>query len=169
MNELCKGMMMKNFRKQLLIGMATLALGAGTVAAYADGPDCGGMGPGHASAGDHGDHQKFAERMKERMAKRQAELHDKLKLNASQQAAWNDYVAKMAPGERPARPDRAAFDKLPAPERMEKMLALMQGGEAKMAQRVEATKAFYAVLTPEQKKTFDEEFRHGSGRHGDRH
>jgi Spy/CpxP family protein refolding chaperone len=166
MNELCKGMTMKNFRKQLLIGMATLALGAGTVAAYADGADCAGMGRGHASAGDH---QKFAERMKERMAKRQAELHDKLKLNASQQAAWNDYVAKMNPGERPARPDRAEFDKLSAPERMEKMLARMKDGEARMAERVDATKAFYAVLTPEQQKTFDEEFRHGPGRHGGRH
>lgn len=166
MNELCKGIMMKNFRKQLLIGMATLALGAGTVAAYADGADCSGMGPGHASAGDH---QKFAERMKERMAKRQAELHDKLKLSAAQQAAWNDYVAKMNPGERPGRPDQAEFDRLSAPERMEKMLARMKSGEARMTERAEATKAFYAVLTPEQKKTFDEEFRHGSGRHGGRH
>jgi periplasmic protein CpxP/Spy len=162
MNELCKGTTMKNFRKQLLIGIAALGLGAGAIAAHADGAGCDGMGSGHASAGDH---QKFAERMQERMAKRQAELHGKLKLNSAQETAWNAYVAKMTPSARPARPDRAEFDKLPAPQRMEKMLAMMKDGEARMADRVAATKAFYEVLTPEQKKTFDEEFRRGRG-HG---
>jgi periplasmic protein CpxP/Spy len=162
MNELCKGTTMKNFRKQLLIGIAALGLGAGAVAAHADGPGCDGMGRGHASAGDH---LKFAERMQERMAKRQAELHGKLKLNASQETAWKAYVAKMTPSAHPTRPDRAEFDKLPAPQRMEKMLAMMKDGEARMADRVAATKAFYEVLTPEEKKTFDEEFLHGRG-HG---
>lgn len=157
---------MKNFRKHLLTGIAALGLCAGTVAAYADRPDCGPMGASHhASAGDH---QKFAERMKARMAKREAELHDKLKLNASQEAAWNDYVAKMKPADRPARPDRAEFDKLPAPERMDRMLAMMKDGEARMAGRVAATKTFYAVLTPEQQKTFDQQFRHGPRHHGER-
>jgi periplasmic protein CpxP/Spy len=166
MNELCKGTTMKNFRKQLLIGIAALGIGAGAVAAHADGADCDRMGPGHASAGDH---QKFAERMQQHMAKRQAELHDKLKLNASQETAWKAYVARMTPAARPQRPDRSEFDQLPAPQRMEKMLAMMKEGEARMTDRIAATKAFYEVLTPEQKKTFDDEFRHGRGPGHGRH
>jgi len=154
---------MKNFRQQLLVGIAVLGFGAGAVTAYADASGHDGMGQEHASAGDH---QKFVEHMKERRAKQEAELHDKLKLNASQEAAWKTWTAKMAPGNRPARPDRAELDKLTAPERMEKMLALMKEHEARMADRIAATKTFYAVLTPEQKKTFDEAFRHGPGRHG---
>lgn len=143
---------MTTLRKHLLVGMLALGLGAGSLAAYAQRPDCGPMG---GPAGMHG------ERMKERMEKRQAELHDKLKLNPSQEQAWNAYVAKMKPAERPQRPDRAEFDKLSAPERMEKMLGFMQQGEKRMAERVAATKEFYAVLTPEQRQVFDEAFRHG--------
>ena len=36
-----------------------------------------------------------------------------------------------------------------------------------MTKRMEATKAFYAALTPEQQKVFDEQA-HGKGGHGDR-
>ena len=146
---------MTKFRKTLIACVVALGLGAGSFAAYADKPDCG---PGRASFGEH---------RKENMEKRAAELHDKLKLNPSQETAWKAYMARMAPEERPQRPDRAEFDKLTAPERMEKMLGFMQQREKRMAERVEATKSFYAVLTPEQKKVFDGAFRHRG--HGPRH
>ena len=148
---------MKKFRRHLLGGLVALTLGAGSVAAYANQPACEGWGEGHASAADH---QKFAERMKQRIAKREAELHGKLKLNAGQEAAWNSYIAKMRPEAPSARPERARFDKLPAPERMEKMLELMKQREGKMTQRLAATKEFYAVLTPEQQQVFNDAFGH---------
>lgn len=147
---------MTSFRKRLLIGIAALSLGAGSLAAYADNQ------AGRDPAGEHG---RFGESMKEHFAKRTAELHDKLKLNATQEAAWKTYIAKVQPGELPARPDRAELDKLTAPERMERMLAHMKDAEQRMANRLAATKEFYAVLTPEQKKIFDDAFRHGPGRH----
>src|SRR5450830_77980 len=57
------------------------------------------------------------------------------------------------------RPDYAELIKLPTPERIDKMKALhtqrMADMTAAMEQRGEATKAFYAVLTPEQQKVFD--------------
>jgi protein CpxP len=65
------------------------------------------------------------------------------------------------------RPDRAEWEKLSAPERMEKQLALMKEREARMADRLAATKAFYAQLTPEQQKIFNENFMTGR-RHGKR-
>lgn len=152
---------MTKLRKRLLIGVLAIGLGAGSAAAFADRPDCGPMG--------YGGHGKKAEWMKERMEKRAAELHDKLKLNASQESAWQAYLAKMKPADMPARPDRAEMEKLSAPQRMEKMHALMQEREKRMAERVAATKDFYAVLTPEQRKIFDEQFKPGQGRrHGPR-
>lgn len=146
---------MTSFRKHLLIGIAALSLSAGSLTAYAD----------NQGGGPMGEHGRFGERMKEHMAKRMAELHDKLKLNAAQEAAWKIYMTKVGPGEPPARPDRAEMDKLTAPERMERMLAHMKDAEQRMAAHIAATKEFYAVLTPEQKKIFDDAFRHGPGYH----
>lgn len=144
---------MKAFRKSLLIGSAVLALGAG--AAHAQKPDCGPMGGPTGHGREHS-----PEQMQERMQKRAAELHDKLKLNATQESAWNAYVAKMRPAERPARGDRAEWDKLSAPERMDKIAARMQEHAQRMAQRAAATREFYAALTPEQQKIFDGQFMH---------
>lgn len=151
---------MSTFRKRLLIGILAAGLGVGSVAAIAGGPGCGHMGGSHA----FGDHGKGGERMKERMEKRAAELHEKLKLNASQENAWRTYVGKMKPADTLVRPDRAELAKLSAPERMEKMHALMKEREKHMAERVVATKEFYGVLTPEQQKIFDEQFQRGPGR-----
>ena len=156
---------MKPFRTHLLIGLAALSLGAGAMAAPADAPD---RGRGCWEHMDGPDHARCAERMNEHMAKRAAELHDKLKLNASQEAAWNTYMAKEKPGEPPARPDLAELDKLTAPERMERMLARMNEHEKRMEDRVAATKEFYAVLTPAQQKIFDDAFRRGPDHRHDR-
>ena len=145
-----------------MIGIAALSLGAGAIAAPADAPTR------DRACWDHmgeADHARFAERMREHMAKRAAELHDKLKLNASQETAWNAYMAKVKPGEPPARPDRAELDKLTAPERMDRMLARMKEHEQRMENHVAATKEFYAVLTPAQQKIFDDAFRRGPGHH----
>ncbi|WP_168798605.1 MULTISPECIES: Spy/CpxP family protein refolding chaperone [Oxalobacteraceae] len=151
---------MMKFRKQLLTGLVALGIGAGSFAAYAGGPGWGyGMGPG----GDGGP-ARFSERMKERMEQRQAQLHDKLKLTAAQEPAWKTFTQKMQPGTPPAWGNRAELDKLSAPERMEKMLALMKDREQRMADHVVAVKDFYAVLTPEQQKIFNDEFAAGGHR-----
>ena len=64
----------------------------------------------------------------------------------------------MKPGEMMQRPDRAEMEKMAAPERMEKMLGMMKDREARMSSHLAALKTFYAILTPEQKKTFDANF-----------
>ncbi|WP_420475004.1 Spy/CpxP family protein refolding chaperone [Noviherbaspirillum sp. ST9] len=148
---------MTTFRKRFLIGVLAAGLGAASFGAYADRGDCGPMGAGF------GGHGRSPEKMAEHFDKRQSELHDKLKLNANQEGAWKNYMARIKPQEPPKRPDRAEIDKLPAPERMDRMFGFMQENEKRMADRIAATKEFYAVLTPEQKKVFDEEFRPGPG------
>lgn len=126
--------------------------------------------PAHAAEHKmgHRDPAKMQEKMQARMAKHQAELKAKLKITASQEAAWTSFTAAMQPpaamghmGQRPTAEQRAEFAKLTTPERIDKMRALhtqrMADMNAAMEKRGDATKAFYATLSPEQQKTFDAE------------
>lgn len=166
------------FKPVLLAGLLATAGFAAFSQAPAAG-DCGGMmgaggsmqeGRGHGRMG-----QMDPVKMQAWMNKRSAELKTKLKITPAQEGAWTSFTAAMKP---PAdlmakRPDRAELDKLPMPERIDKMKALrtqrMSDMSAAMDQRGEATKAFYATLTPEQQKVFDASAmrHHGAvGRHG---
>jgi Spy/CpxP family protein refolding chaperone len=134
-------------------------------------------GAAFAQAGDmmgHGGmHRMDPAKMEQMHAKHLADLKAKLKITASQEAAWTTFTDSMKP---PAdlmakRPDRAELDKLTTPERIDKMRALhkehMAAMDAAMTKRGDATKAFYAALSPEQQKVFDAEFAK-MGQHGDR-
>ena len=118
-----------------------------------------------------------------RMEKRMQALKAALKLNAGQEAAWTTYTATLKPqnppvGERPTPVDRQAFAAMTTPERIDAMQAMHSkrhaAMQAHMEQRNQATKTFYAALSPEQQKTFDAETLkmhqgHGKGRpHGDK-
>jgi hypothetical protein len=132
--------------------------------------------------GRHADRHDPA-KMQARIAKRQAELKAKLALTPTQESAWSTYTAAMQPPARPAtRPDRAAmkaeFEKLTTPQRIDKMRELraqrMAEMNAAMDKRGDATKAFYAALSPEQQKTFDSQRMSrggmgGKGHHGHHH
>ena len=112
-------------------------------------------------------------KMEQHRSERQAKLRDALKLNAQQQPAWDAFVASMAPqkkGERAGRGDRAAWASLSAPQRMEKQIAMQKERTARMETRLGALNTFYAQLTPEQRKTFDEQAKHRKGpRHHGHH
>ncbi len=95
-------------------------------------------------------------------------LHQDLKLTAKQESAWNEWSGKIK-AERPAWKERENLGNLTAPERMEKMLAFAKERVATLEERLAATKAFYAVLTPEQRQTFDKGFDFGPHGHGGRH
>lgn len=112
-------------------------------------------------------HRMSPEKMHEEMAKRQAALHDQLKLTAAQEPAWKAYLAAIAPSQTD-KPwgDRAAMDKLSAPERMEKHLAMMKEHEARAEAHLAALKTFYATLTPAQRATFDKATSHAHAHHG---
>jgi hypothetical protein len=152
---------MNTLRKGLVIAIATLGLGTIAVAA----PDQAAQAPGtswHSGApGEQG--QKFAERM----AKRQAALHDKLALTPAQEAAWQVFTAKMQ-STMATRSDASSAKALTAPERAEQKAAFLQVAQQEAASRVQPIKEFYAVLSPEQQKIFDSQFqghRHHFGRH----
>ncbi|MFZ6655160.1 Spy/CpxP family protein refolding chaperone [Undibacterium sp. TJN19] len=145
---------MNTLQKKLFIGLTVMTMGiAGSALAQS-------AAPASASAhGQPGDPAKWAEKMKERIAKHQAELHDKLKITAAQEPAWKTFIDAMTPAAMPARPDHKAMEKLTTPERMEKSLEKMKEHLAKMQNRLAALKTFYAVLTPDQQKIFDESHR----------
>lgn len=109
-------------------------------------------------------------KMESMMAKRLNELKAKLKITAAQEGAWTTFTNALKPSGKPMaqHPDRAELDKLSTPERIEKMKALRTQQHAdttsEMDKRDEATKAFYATLSPEQKKVFDAEHARMGGR-----
>lgn len=157
---------------QRLVSAGLLATAAFAASAQAPAPTAASPAGPAAEHRMHKPHDgKYFERMQERRTKHLAELRTKLKLNASQEGAWSTFAAATQPPARPAqRPDRAAaraeFEKLTTPQRLERMQARQAERSARFAQRAEATKTFYAVLTPEQQKTFDAESMR-RGHHGD--
>ena len=141
--------------KMILAGMAIAALSA---SAYArGGEDCGYGGHGGMMGGDPAKMEKMHEQ-------HLATLHDKLKLTAQQEPAWKKFTENNPMADKSARPDPAEMAKLNAPQRLEKGLEHMKTMETKMTEHLAALKEFYAVLTPEQQKTFDEQ----TPRFGDR-
>lgn len=90
-----------------------------------------------------------------RMERRLAELKLKLQISGAQEPAFNAWAAAMKPtGQRPQF-DRADFERLTTPERIDRMRALRTARHAEMDRRGEATKTFYAGLSADQKKVFD--------------
>lgn len=160
---------MNILRKNLVVtlaalGMASAALG---VQAQARPP---------AAEGRHG-HAVTVEQCQARMAERRTEhqtrLHDALKLTPAQEPAWKSFIASSALAKAGACVERGAMANLPAPQRLEKRIALQKERTANMEAHLAALNSFYAVLTPEQKKVFDEQSRHGHhrghGKHGKMH
>ena len=129
-----------------------------------------GTAPSAAAADKaHGGHGMMGRhdpaKMQAWMAKRQAELKAKLQITPAQEGTWTSFTAAMQP---PAaiRPrltpeQRAEFDKLSTPERIDKMRAMrsqrLTEMNAAMDRRGEATKSLYAALSAEQQKIFDAE------------
>ena len=83
-------------------------------------------------------------------------LHDKLKLNAGQEKAWQVFIAKSEELRPHDRPDSKELASLNAPQRMEKMLDYGRDREQRMETMLASLKDFYAVLTPGQQKIFDD-------------
>lgn len=168
------------FALKSLNGLILAGLLATTGAAMAQGTDAApaALKPATSTSayGEHKMGHHDPAKMQARMAKHQAELKAKLKITPAQEGAWTTFTASMQPpahrmgGERPMAAQRAEFDKLTTPERIDKMKALrterMADMNAQMDKRGEATKAFYAALSPEQQKTFDAEHRKMGQREG---
>lgn len=146
-----KETMKKMIQSLVVAGLMATAGGA----AFAQ---AGGM-MGHDGMRGHRD----PARMEQMHAKHLADLKAKLKITTSQEAAWTAFTDAMKPpADMGKRPDTSELDKLPTPERIDKMRALhkerMATMDAAMTKRGDATKTLYATLSAEQQKVFDAEF-----------
>jgi len=156
---------MKSVFKPLLLAGVLATVGVGAYSqAPGPGPGAGMMGPGgpmHEGMGHPGMGRVDPATIQARMEKRQAALKAELKLTPAQEGAWTAFTAALKPpaGLLGKRPDFAELAKLPTPERIDKMKALHAQRESEMNavmdKRGEATKVFYAALSPEQQKVFD--------------
>ncbi|QBE63405.1 Spy/CpxP family protein refolding chaperone [Pseudoduganella lutea] len=146
---------MNILRKNIIVGMTVLSIGSAAIA---------------APAAETAQHRAYAEtkfdpvKRAERIEQRQQKLHDALKLTANQETAWKTYIAAIKPQQPVGRADRVSFKELNAPQRAEKRLELSKARIAHQETRLEALKTFYATLTPEQQKVFDEQRGHGKHR-----
>ena len=156
------------------IAAAVLALGSSAVvqaqvpAAGQDSAQPTTTSPTKGPRGEHRQRMDPAQRAAKRadmQAKREADFKQKLNLTAAQQGAWAQYTSAIksahpAPtqAERDARKaEREALAKMSTPQRIDAMEKRHAEMAAHMKARGDATKAFYAQLSPAQQKTFDAE------------
>lgn len=151
--------MMKTLHKAFAIGAAMVGFASAALPALAE------EAPQHQYAATKFDPVK----MQERMDQHARQLHDALKITPAQEGAWQAYMSALK-ANMPQRGqfDRAAMKDLPAPQRMEKHIEMAKAHIARMESNLAATKTFYATLTPEQQKIFDEKASHFDHRdHGE--
>jgi periplasmic protein CpxP/Spy len=158
---------MKQAHKHLLVAACVAVMGLSASAQTPPAPGAGqgqspgysqgaGRGPGPMMGSDPARMQQRMERMQERMAQRLAAFKERLQITPAQEGAWSAWTAALKPAASSVpRPDRAEMARLTTPERIDRMRALRASRAAEMDRRGDATKTFYAALSPEQQKTFD--------------
>jgi hypothetical protein len=160
----------------LIAGLA-LPLGFATIATAQNAPSPAG-GPPAAHDQRWGDPAQRQAMMAQHEAMRAQRLNDILQLTPAQQPALQTFLAAMKPAEHDhtgARDgdhgDRGGAggqqaEHLTAPQRMDRMLARFDKMRTQLQARADATKAFYAQLSPTQQKAFDDLGPMGGDRHG---
>lgn len=144
---------MNHSPKHLIAAAVLAALGLAAVAQTPPGPPPA-AGPHHERM-ERATPVQMQERMQARKAQRMARLKETLQLTPAQEGAWTAFTAAMQPPANWKRPDRAELERLTTPERLDRMKAMRTERMARMDQRAEATKVFYAALNPTQKRVFD--------------
>lgn len=171
-------MIQGSFTKRAL--MVALIAGSGILAASSFAMNAGGPGKQGCefNQSNVGQAQSLQAKRGELRATHLAALKESLKLAPAQEAAWNTFTQARQPGmpqkgiDRQARQaKRDEFAKLTTPQRLDKMLVMQEQRRARMVERAEAVKSFYAQLTPEQQSVFDAKAKparqHGrNGNHG---
>lgn len=158
---------MKRMNKKLLARMLVFGIAAGMGGIAMANPYGHGMyGPGYMGGMCWGyDGGASAGNWREVAKQRTADLHGKLKLNATQEKAWQNYQATISANVKAMQErEMMDFSSMTAPQRLEKSQQMLKERDARMASHLEALKAFYSTLTPEQQQIFDAET--GPGRYG---
>lgn len=129
--------------------------------------------PAAPAAHHEGDREAMHKHMQEHMAAHVKAFHDALNIRPDQESAFNGVVAAMHPhegemgaGDHPMdgdhdkmAADHAAMANMSTLERLDMMARQMDEHAARMHEHMQrvigSVKSLYAVLSPEQRKTFD--------------
>jgi len=141
-------MINRNIRLLAGLSAAALIMGASAAAMAQAQP------PGPPPAGAWKEH---AER---RGAERIHALHDLLNIHPDQETAFQAFVAAIRPHHHdeagpPAAPTEADQAALTTPQRLDRVAAMISKRQAVFQARADATRTFYAALSPEQQRAFD--------------
>jgi len=87
-------------------------------------------------------------------------LHDLLNIRPDQDSAFQAFVAALRPphpdaDRGPQKDEPADIGHLTTPERLDRMAARMAERQAAFQARADATRRFYAALSPQQQRAFD--------------
>lgn len=148
-------------RNAMIAALATASLLTLTAAAQAQN-----AAPANTSVRAPAMQQRMAEmrvNREQHQAQRAQALHDILAITPAQEGAWTAFRAAMKPPQRPERgadgpgqrPDRAEMARLTTPQRLDKQLEASTRRHSEVLARINATRQFYAQLSPTQKKAFD--------------
>lgn len=158
---------MNNLKKQLILGCAAISFTSLAMLANAQEQQW-------AKCKDQANPQECRQvQMEKFRTMRATKWHDELKITPEQEPAWKAFVQSL-PQPRAMKKDKSAdTEKMSAPERVERHLAMMEKRHALMQAHLVALKALYAKLTPEQQTLLNTRFaqfeKHRHQRHhGDR-
>jgi len=101
------------------------------------------------------DREAGQERYSKILAQRHQQLREALGLTAEQESGWEKLVASEASKQDLGVGQPKDWSSLSVPERAEKMLELSRKHQARMTEHVAALKDFYAMLNPDQQKSFE--------------
>lgn len=143
---------MHQLKRQILLATTAIAWWGCAAVAQAQTPPAPPMGcpavqgsmPGHATY-----------KMRHAMQRQQTQLKAALKLSPEQEPAWTQFTQSMQPALHTPRA-HDDWSQLTTPQRIEKMKALKTEHDTVMDQHLSALATFYAALTPDQQKTFDQ-------------
>ena len=150
--------------RHALPAFAALALVGGATAASAQpAPSAPRSAP--AARGD------MQARMEAERQQRLSSLHTVLRLRPNQEGAWQAFVRDTTMDRAEWGDPRQQMDAMrtmTTPQRLDMMVQHMDQHAAAFRKRADATKAFYAQLSPEQQKSFDAAEELGDRGHGGR-
>ena len=138
---------MQSLHRYVLVACLAGTLGMGAIAQSSSAPDAAGQPVQQV--------EQHRDRMQQKVDRRLGKLKQKLQITAAQEGAWNAWAGSVKPGAKVQRPSRQEFAALSTPERIDRLRAARSQRDAEMDRRFDATKSFYATLTPEQKQVFD--------------
>ena len=144
--------------KKTLIASALVCMGSVATVALSQSPNPRGPQDAFGMPGQHFGpmHSPDPAKVQAMFDKHMSRLKTILQLTPNQESDWAAFNSAMTPpAVRPIPPNPHELEKLTTPERIDRLNAMRAQHAGLVDKHGEATKKFYAALTPSQRKVFD--------------